>query len=502
MTAGRWQRLAALSTVLALLGGCQSVSSATPTAGSPTPSAAAATPSDTATSSITPTASATGAAGPWLPAGTMAVGRASPHAALLGDGRVLVLGDDNAMAVPDDSAVAELWDPATQGWRTTVALNAPRAGFVEVGLEDGRVLVAGGLDQAATGCDGGGFGAPGSQESFSSTYLFDAPSGGGAWTKAGLLGTARTDAAAALLADGRVLVAGGYFYTGNTEGAFTTPRGVLAAYPSDVLLPPAGIAMATAELFDPATGTWSSTGALRYARFGAAAVTLTDGRVLVVGSDDGANGQVAKVADGAYDSAEIYDPATGHFSLTGSLPAIDRTAFARFGALPDGSPQVDLNGTLVALKDGGALLIGRDDFWKHQGDIIRSFRFNGATGQWTDLGQAWATGYDPLHDVEWTTPGDPLGDRALVAQLADGRVLVAGGLSATDASLATAELFDPAANAWSSLPPMPEARVGGAAVPLRDGSVLLVGGFNDAVQPGVCDQPGGLTSTVRFVPQP
>ena len=502
MRAGGWQRLAALSTVLALLGGCQGVSSATPTAGSPNPSTAATTPSATATQSVTPTASATGVAGPWRPAGTMAVGRATPHAVLLGDGRVLVLGDDNGMAVPGDSAVAELWDPATQGWLTTAALNAPRGGFVEVGLNDGRALVAGGLDQAATGCDGGGFGAPGSQESFSSAYLFDARSSSGAWTKTGLLGTARTDAAAAVLADGRVLVAGGYFYTGNTEGAFTTPHGVLALYPSDVLLPPAGIAMATAELFDPATGTWSSTGALRYARFGAAAVTLTDGRVLVVGSDDGTNGQVAKVADGAYDSAEIYDPTTGRFSLTGSLPAIDRAPFVKLGGLPDGTPQLDLNGTLVALQDGGALLIGRDDFWKHQGDIIRSFRFNGAKGTWTEVGTPWATGYDPLHDVEWTSPGEPMGDRALVARLADGRVLVAGGLDATGASVATAEVFDPATNAWSSLPNLPEPRAGGEAVALKDGSVLLVGGFNDAAQPGVCDQPGGLTSTVRFVPQP
>ena len=445
----------------------------------------------------------------------MAVGRASPHAVLLGDGRVLVVGDDSRMAVPDDSAVAELWDPATQGWQATAALNAPRGDFVEVGLNDGRVLVAGGLDQASTGCDGGGFGAPGSQESFSSTYLFDARSGSGAWTKAGLLGTARTAASGAVLADGRVLVAGGYFYTGTTEGGYTTAHGELAAYrpgspgptggvrgPNDVVLPPAGIALATAELFDPATGTWSSTGALRYARFGAAAVTLTDGRVLVVGSEDGTDGQVAKVADGAYDSAEIYDPATGRFSLTGSLPAIDRAPFVKLGGLADGAPQIDANGTLVALKDGGALLVGRDAFWKHQGGITRSFRFNGAKGTWTEVGTAWATGYDPLHDVEWTSPGEPLGVRALVAQLGDGRVLVAGGLDATGASLATAELFDPAANAWSNLPSMPEPRAGGATVALKDGSVLLMGGFNDATPGGACAQPGGLSSTVRFVPQP
>ncbi|MFI5261470.1 MAG: Kelch repeat-containing protein [Candidatus Limnocylindrales bacterium] len=444
----------------------------------------------------------------------MAVGRASPHAVLLGDGRVLLVGNDSGMAVPNESAMAELWDPASQAWRSTTALNAPRGEFVAVALADGRAMVAGGIDQGAAGCQTGG-GPPGSQASFSSTYLFDARSGGETWTKTGLLGTARTTPAAAVLHDGRVLIAGGYFYTGVTQ-AGTTQGGVLAAYrpspqgrpapPSpglnDIVLPPAGVALATAELFDPATGAWSSTGALRYARFGAAAVTLADGRVLVVGSDDGSNGQVAKVDDGAYDSAELYDPASGRSSLTGSLPAIDRTAFVKLGGLPDGAPQTDSNGTLVALKDGGALLVGRDAYWKHQGGITRSFRFDATTGTWTEVGTAWATGYDALHDAVWTSPGQPLGDRALVARLADGRVLVAGGLDAAGASLGTAQLFDPATNAWSSLPPMPESRAGGAAVALSDGSVLLVGGFNDATTAVACEQPNGLTSAVRFVPQP
>jgi len=516
MIAGRWQHLVVLLAVIALLGGCQSVSSATPTPGSPTASPSTATLTPGTSPSTSPTSPPTAVPGPWQPAGTMAVGRASPHVVLLGDGRVLVVGADSGMRVRDDSPRAELWDAASQSWGATAGLNAPRGEFVAVGLTDGHALVAGGLDQGSGGCQEGGFGPPGSQASFSSSYVFDARSGSGTWSKVGLLGTARADAAAAVLPDGRVLVAGGYYFTGETEGADDLPPGLLAAYRrppaappgasqprlDDIVMPPAGIALATAELFDPAAGTWSATGAMHYARFGAAAVTLTDGRVLVVGSEDGTDGQVAKVADGAYDSAELYDPATGRFSLTGPLPAIDRTAFTKLGGLPDGAPQIDSNGTLVALKDGGALLVGRDAYWKHQGGITRSFRFDAATGTWTEVGTAWASGYDPQHEVAWSSPGDPLGDRALVARLADGRVLVAGGLDGTGASLATAEILDPATDGWSRLPPMPEARAGGAAIALPDGSVLLVGGFNDATPAVACDQPGGLSSTVRFVPQP
>ena len=50
--------------------------------------------------------------------------------------------------------------------------------------------------------------------------------------------------------------------------------------------------MATAELFDPTTGSWSQTGPMTYARIGAAAVTLADGRVLVFGSHGGAGSGV------------------------------------------------------------------------------------------------------------------------------------------------------------------------------------------------------------------
>ena len=117
-----------------------------------------------------------------------------------------------------------------------------------------------------------------------------------------------------------------------------------------------GAALATAELFDPATGNWMTTDPLNFARSGAAAITLADGRILVVGSGGGETG--VSVDEGAFDSAEIYDPETESFSLTGTLPDIDRSAFQTLGVpLPDGDPQPADNGTLIALSDGGALLI-------------------------------------------------------------------------------------------------------------------------------------------------
>jgi hypothetical protein len=272
-----------------------------------------------------------------------------------------------------------------------------------------------------------------------------------------------------------------------------------------------GAALATAEIFDPATGDWSATGPLNYARYGAASVTLADGRILIVGSSGG-DGSVT-VDPAAFDSAEIYDPETGRFSLAGTLPDIDRSALVAMGvALPDGNPQPADNGTLVALNDGGALLIGHGGWWKHQGEVTRSFRFDPLTEGWHEVGQAFAVTLDNVTPGQVANPGVPRWN-AFVAALPDGRVLVAGGDGAFQSAARTnrsAELYDPTTDTWSPLPPMIQARAGGATIVLTDGSVLLVGGH---AQQAPCGQPPDppcgvepstqrvdLASAIRFVP--
>ena len=425
--------------------------------------------------------------GSWVPGGTLSSDWYP--------GTLMRLGGGGALAVTADGTQAMRWDPTSATWHAATPLNAARSNYAAVPLEDGRVLVAGGSND--------------NQQAYSSAYVYDPATPKGTWTKAGLMGTARSLPAAAVLHDGRVLVAGGAYF--DRPALVDDPAGVVrAAYRTgetgsdrtrrvDDVAPSRTVpALATAEIFDPATGTWSPTGSMRYARAGATAVTLADGRVLVVspggvmfvGGDTGAT-----VDERAATATEVYDPATGRFTLVGGLPEIDRSAIAAAGAtLPDTAPDLVSVGTLVALPDGGALLVGHVDTWKYRASLTRTIRFDGATGEWTQVGPATAGTVDQT-TYEWSwTPGLDLAG-AFAATLADGHVLVAGGIvggaDGMTGATTTARTFDPATGTWAPLVPMPEARVWGSTAILDDGSVLLAGGdrgSSDAV------------TAVRFVP--
>lgn len=415
----------------------------------------------------------------------MSAARNHPQAALLGDGRVLVIGDDTR---------AEVWDPETGAWTSTASLNHPRTGFAAVALEDGRVLVTGGVNDI--------------DQSYSSAYVFDSTTD--SWTKVGLMDTARTGPMAALLPDGRVLVAGGYFHHAPVWEGQAPDGTVLAAYhprpnsePGNADIPPPnmGAALATAELFDPATGAWSATGPMRYARYDAAVTTLSDGRILIVGSKDDMG--AVTVDPGARRSSEIYDPATGRFTLLSQdIPPLTGQARDVLGA-EDAYTSLAA-GTLVALPDGNALLIGAQGGEKHGWEAIsRSFRLDVASGQWSELVEPAAYRYDwsGAEPEPARTQQEPHFS-PIVTTLSDGRVLVAGGSNDTPTranhgspALATSELYDPIGDSWSPLPAMPEPRQDSATVVLDDGSVLVIGG-------GRWDSEGDwveLASVVRLV---
>jgi hypothetical protein len=280
-------------------------------------------------------------AGSFGPTGSMGTARYAAVAAPLKDGRVLVAGgyyDDGA----GDHYLAstEAFNPATSSFSSAGIgpMSTPRRGAIAAPLPDGRVLVAGGSYN------------DGVDHELASAEVFNPATN--AFTPVGDMGIARVRAATAPLPDGRVLVAGGndgatrlssaevFNPASNTFSPvsdMTTDRARAAAAPlpdGRVLIAGGtnGAPLASAEIYNPATDSFSSAGlgAMSTARQAPAAAPLPDGRVLISGGvfEEGVGGYQA--------SAEVFNPATSSFSSAG----IGAMGTARTGAvaapLPDG----------------------------------------------------------------------------------------------------------------------------------------------------------------------
>lgn len=204
--------------------------------------------------------------------------RIQPAAVALRDGRALVIGGwVNGRA----SATIELFDPATGHSTAGPTMRGPRSSPTVVSLADGRILIAGGYDGRALRGD---------------AEIFDPATN--VLIPAGPLVTPRGGATGTLLADGRVLIAGG----GDAESGNRH-------------------ALASAELFDPASGRFTATGSLQQRRYKHGAVALPDGDVLVIGGSD------ERDYSGKLRSVERYVAAEGRFVPAGML-AVERFKLA------------------------------------------------------------------------------------------------------------------------------------------------------------------------------
>jgi N-acetylneuraminic acid mutarotase len=268
------------------------------------------------------------------------------------------------------------------------------------------VLVVGASDEDTT-------------EAWSGSEIYD-PSNG-RFSLTGPLIFDRSGQTATLLSDGRVLVAGGRNLSNS-----------------------AGVYLSAAEIYDPTTGQFTRTGSMRVARENATATLLPDGRVLFTGGDQGLSGTYGQ---GILASAEIYDPVTGKFTLTGSMEA----------------PRLGQSATL--LPDGTVLIVGG----RSRGGIVVASAeiYNPATGKFTPTGSM-------------TVPRS--GHTATL--LGDGRVLVAGGANDEDIDgLASAELYDPNSGQFAPTGPMTTTHVDDQATLLRDGRVLITGDTSELYWP-------------------
>jgi len=242
--------------------------------------------------------------GQWQMAGSLSYSRQSHTAVLLSNGKVLAVGGAKAsMNSPEKSA--ELYDPSSATWSTTGSPLFNHVFTRAALLADGRVIVAGGWNgyEYAVGAE-----------------LYDPTAG--TWSATGSLGTGRGYHGMSLLSDHKVLVAGGTTLVGNRS-----------------------VAMDSAELYDPATATWSSAGSLASARIYPTATLLLSGKVLVAGGNSGS---------GTLSSAELYEPPSLPVAALFPHLAIGGGFSTAFTFLNTGD--TPLNGTLILTGQDGAPL--------------------------------------------------------------------------------------------------------------------------------------------------
>jgi galactose oxidase-like protein len=331
--------------------------------------------------------------------GKMITPRSGHTTTLLPDGRVLIAGGDSSYSASDAESSAELYDPVSETFLPTGSMTTPRDGHTATLLPNGKVLIAGGGPRA-TCCS----------DVVTSAEIYDPATG--TFTATGSMSVARGGHTATLLNDGKVLIAGGGRLVAGlgtlllagaelydpATGTFTATGDMHEPYCDTATLLPSGKVLITrgyfydlqtdtehfvrhAELYDPSAGTFAFLGDTITGHFKGTATLLMNGKVLIAGGD------------GYSVSTELYDPATGTFAATGNLT----TGRGQHAA--------------VLLPDGTVLLGGGHGNFNVNPDNLASAEiYNPATGVFRAVG-AMITG------------GDILG----AALLNDGRVLITGG---------------------------------------------------------------------------
>lgn len=360
----------------------------------------------------------------WQEAGAASVSRNGGTATLLQNGRVLLTG---GMQGSSRHSSAELFDPQTGRFEVTGSMTAPRFQHTATLLRDGTVLIAGGSGLHEE------LGVP----SHRSAETYDPRSG--TFTATEPMNEQRADFSATPLQDGRVLVGGG--------GAMTGASGF--PYQS----------VASAEIFDPDTRRFTRTGSLADARFGHTATLLPDGRVLFAGGISAAS----PFSKPALASTELYDPATD------SVHAADGLAEARAW------------GAAVLLSEQGPLLVA--------GGFSGGYAAGNSSAELYELDSETFRSVDAV-----MSPGR---GRLAASLLPNGKVLLAGGTETLTESVSALGLtealeFDPTSETYGEPQQMPIRAWPALMTLLPNGKVMVVGDANLAAlyDPATLEQAG------------
>ena len=320
------------------------------------------------------------AAGNFLPAPAMNFARTQHTATVLQDGTVLIAGGVDATGASLNSA--EIFDPSSGAWTQTGSMLQARSGHTATLLSDGTVLIAGGVNGATV---------------FNSLEIYN-PANGTFTFAAGVMSSAREAHATVLLEDGRVLIVGGW------DGTIAAPQ------------PPAttGIpnVLSSTDVYDPTTGLVSAGPALNVGRMNHTATTQLDGKVFVVGGNNGAQDLA---------SAEIFDPTQPqNFNVASVSLATARSNHSAFLLLHNG-------GTLIVGGTSGGVAIATAELY------MPVYLSETETATLTPAPNAMST-------PRAYATGSPLSD-GTVNSINDGLLLVAGGIDASGNVLSSSELY-------------------------------------------------------------
>ena len=414
-------------------------------------------------------------AGTWTLTGSMSTNRSHHTATLLTNGTVLVTGgDDNHQFTANLLSSCEIYDPATGLWTPTSPINPPRSTHTATLLLNGKVLVAGGT-QTGGGLD----------------QFYDPVTGN--WTTNGNFGSGRT---ATLLPDGNVIVMGSsHIYLVDVSGNWTEPE-LSGSFPfrdkntatllanGNILLAGGDPGSPSSQIYNPAiadsSGKWIPSGPAPLRAGGYSVNLLPDGLVLVAG--------------GPSASADIYDPGSG--SWVGINPLVTSRSFHTGTLLPNGKVLItggnhipgnyysscelfDFN--TLKFTNTTPMLTART---QHEAALLPNGKvlvvggITSSGGLTTNLTEI----YDPATE-SWTRTGDLNLLRALfcINVLNDGRVLLTGGLHATQVSgndyLRESEIYDPITGVWTVTGALAMGRQSHTTTLLPNGRVLVAAGI-------------------------
>lgn len=310
-------------------------------------------------------------------------------------------------------------DLAKGSWTESNPMQTAKGSAVSVKLDARRYLLCGGY-------------AGSSDVKFASCETYDTLTD--TWAGVASMNAARDGFTMTKLADGRVLAVGG---TGAGGGD------------SNRLI--------STEIYDPVANTWAYTGDLVEKAFSHAAVLMGNGKVLVVG------GRGYPWCE-SHRTSQLYDPATGKWSLTGYMN------YPR--------QHINADNSLVKLPNGKIMVLGGvriDNGCDAHSPVPPPELYDPETGTWS--------------------PGPPMAVNRIyptISVMPDSKVLVCGG-NDNGTYINTCEVYDPATNAFTTAGVLSNAKDGAAAALLSGNSVMVAGGSDAASlfsSVDICDASG------------